>query len=173
MGRRTLIASCATGAGGVAAAAAVTPLSLSSTLVVVAAVAALVALPVLVRAIVHTEVPTTAEAPFREALHALAARSARPPDRPVDLLALTRNAYDLNVRFRPFVAGLVRDLLAVRARVDLANEPERARALLGPELRELVWPARGTSHSYSDPGLAPDRLQRLLDDLEELERLAP
>jgi hypothetical protein len=173
VGRRTLIASCAAGVGGVAAAAAVTSLSLSSTLAVVAAVAALLALPLLVRAIIGTEVPTTAEAPFGEALRTLAAASPRAPERPVDLLALTRNAYDLNVRFRPFVTAVVRDLLAVRARVDLTSEPERARALLGPELRELVWPPRGLSHSYSDPGLAPERLQRLLDDLEELERIAP
>jgi hypothetical protein len=170
VGRRTLIACCAAAAAGVAVAAAATDLSLTLTLALVAAVAAAVAVAALVREALRIE-PSGTELPYAEACTALSARAVRAPERPSDLLRLTRNAYDLNVHFRPFVTAVVRDLLAVRARVDLAREPDRARALLGPELRELLWPQRRLSLSYSDPGLDPDRLRRLLDDLDRLESL--
>jgi hypothetical protein len=170
VGRRTLIATCAAGAAGVGLAVVWTDLSLSLTLALLAAVAAAVSLPLLVRAVLRIE-PRATDQPYAQACRALTARSAPAPARPRDLLALTRNAYDLNVHFRPFMTGVVRDLLRVRARVDLARDPDRARTLLGPELCELVWPREHRSLDYSDPGLDPDRLQRLLDDLDGLDSI--
>ena len=171
MGRRTLIASAVAGACGVAAAAAVADLSAARTLVLVAAVAAVAAPPLLVRALLDVEPPAQG-APWEDACRALARGDAGAPDRPSDLLALTKNAYDLDVHFRPFVRDVVRELLAVRARVDLAREPDRARALLGPELRELLWPRGRVSRAYTEPGLDRERLHRLLDELDELETIA-
>jgi hypothetical protein len=171
VGTRTLIACAVAGAVGVAAAIRLTTLSPGVTLALVGGVAAVLALPFFVRAILGLDAESESAGPFADAVAALTTPASVSPKRPSDLLALTRNGYDLNVHFRPFVTGVVRDLLAVRARVDLVHDPARARALLGPELRELVWPARDVARNYSDPGLDAARLGRLLDELEQLERI--
>lgn len=69
---------------------------------------------------------------------------------------------------RPLLTRITEVLLRDRAGVDLAAEPERARALLGAAAWTLVDPARPPSDDSHSPGIALGRIDELLTRLEEL-----
>jgi hypothetical protein len=171
MGRLTFVVPAAIGgAVGIALAASHERIGLVAVIALVAIVGALVAQPLLLRELTHVH-PTADAPPYERVREEAAARAFRGPSLAYtrDLLALAGNAYDLHFRFRPVLTGVVADLLALRARVDLYDQPEQARALVGPDLWELIGPDRPVPEGgFSDPGLEGARLHRLLDDLERM-----
>lgn len=171
MGRLTFVLPAVIGGVfGIALAASHERLGLVAVLALVAMVGALAAQPLLLRELTHVHAAGV-EPPYQRVRDEVAVRSFRGPSVAYtrDLLALAGNAYDLHFRFRPVLIGVVSDLLAVRARVDLHDQPEQARALVGSDLWELVRPDRPVPEGrFTEPGLDPPRLHRLLDDLERI-----
>ena len=85
-----------------------------------------------------------------------------------EVLMAISSAYDLHRRFRPLVLSLARELLSSRRGIDLAREPDRARAVLGEDTWELVRPDRPAPAERSEPGIDAERLGRVVASLEAL-----
>ena len=83
--------------------------------------------------------------------------------------AATSHAGDLHVRLRPILREIAADGLRRRG-VELDAQPQAAQALLAPETWELVRPDRPRPDDPFARGLAPARLDAVLDDLEALLR---
>ena len=81
----------------------------------------------------------------------------------------TAHAGDLHLRLRPIVREIAADGLRRRG-VELDAQPQAAQALLAPETWELVRPDRPRPDDPFARGLAPARLDAVLDDLEALLR---
>jgi hypothetical protein len=103
------------------------------------------------------------------------ARRPPGPRRPDDLSRLedqvslaTSAAVDVYLRLRPPLREAAAQRLRARHGVDLDRDPVRARALLGEETWELVRPDLEPPSDRFGPGIAPARLDRVLDALEAL-----
>jgi hypothetical protein len=83
--------------------------------------------------------------------------------------AATSHAGDLHLRLRPILREIAADGLRRRG-VDLDAQPQAAQALLAPDTWELVRPDRPRPGDAFARGLAPARLNAVLDDLEALLR---
>ena len=81
----------------------------------------------------------------------------------------TTHAGDLHLRLRPILREIAVDGLH-RHGVELDAQPQAAQKLLAPETWELVRPDRPRPDDAFAPGLAPKRLDAVLDDLEALLR---
>ncbi|HET6793343.1 MAG TPA: hypothetical protein VFH45_02805 [Acidimicrobiales bacterium] len=108
---------------------------------------------------------------------AVAGRGRHGPERPAALEELERlvtfavgrsGASDLHFRLRP----LLRDMAARRLRtahgVDLDADPEKARALLGDDLFDLVRADRPPPADRLGPGLEVDTMAGVVERLERL-----
>lgn len=78
-----------------------------------------------------------------------------------------QSAGDVHVRVRPLLREIADPLLR-REGVGLDSEPQRARALLGEELWEVVRPDRPRPQDRRAPGLTRSELERLVERLERL-----
>jgi hypothetical protein len=101
--------------------------------------------------------------------------AARRPQRLPELERLERevelggaSAYDLHYRLRPTLRELAGGLLAARRGIDLDREPDRARAVLGEEVWELVRAGREPPDDRRAPGLPPEGLARVVSTLERV-----
>ena len=83
--------------------------------------------------------------------------------------AATSHAGDLHLRLRPILREIAADGLRRRG-VELDAQPQAAQALLAPDTWELVRPDRPRPDDAFARGLAPARLNAVLDDLEALLR---
>ncbi len=83
--------------------------------------------------------------------------------------AATSHAGDLHLRLRPIVREIAADGLRRRG-VELDAQPQAAQELLAPDTWELVRPDRPRPDDAFARGLAPGRLDAILDDLEALLR---
>jgi hypothetical protein len=83
--------------------------------------------------------------------------------------AATSHAGDLHLRLRPILREIAADGLRRRG-IELDAQPQAAQALLAPETWELVRPDRPRPDDAFARGLAPARLNAVLDDLEALLR---
>ena len=83
--------------------------------------------------------------------------------------AATSHAGELHLRLRPILREIAANGLRRRG-VDLDAEPQAAQELLAPETWELVRPDRPRPDDAFARGLAPARLNAVLDDLETLLR---
>jgi hypothetical protein len=81
----------------------------------------------------------------------------------------TTHAGDLHLRLRPILREIAADGLRRRG-VELDAQPQDAQKLLAPETWELVRPDRPRPDDAFAPGVAPKRLDAVLDDLEALLR---
>ena len=81
----------------------------------------------------------------------------------------TAHAGDLHVRLRPILREIAADGLRRRG-IELDAQPQAAQRLLAPGTWELVRPDRPRPDDAFAPGLAPKRLDAVLDDLEALLR---
>jgi hypothetical protein len=81
----------------------------------------------------------------------------------------TTHAGDLHLRLRPILREIAADGLRRRG-VELDAQPHAAQKLLAPETWELVRPDRPRPDDAFAPGIAPKRLDAVLDDLEALLR---
>ena len=109
--------------------------------------------------------------PRRSALDHAWARPLPQPPRPADLRRLEQTLYfasasatDLHHRLRPLLREIAALRLAERHGVALDAEPERARAVLGPDLWEVVRPDRAEPVGPAR-GLDPATLRSLVDTL--------
>jgi hypothetical protein len=103
-----------------------------------------------------------------------AAGAARSGEESGDLASVQRrvatgtvHAGDLHLRLRPVLREVASEGLRRRG-VDLDGEPARAEGMLAPDTWELVRPDRPRPDDPFAPGLAPRRLDVVLDDLEAL-----
>jgi hypothetical protein len=83
--------------------------------------------------------------------------------------AATSHAGELHLRLRPILREIAANGLRRRG-VDLDAQPQAAQQLLAPETWELVRPDRPRPADAFARGLAPARLDAVLDDLEALLR---
>ena len=83
--------------------------------------------------------------------------------------AATSHAGDLHLRLRPILREIAADGLRRRG-IELDAQPQAAQALLAPDTWELVRPDRPRPDDAFARGLAPARLNAVLDDLEALLR---
>ena len=83
--------------------------------------------------------------------------------------AATSHAGDLHLRLRPIVREIAADGLRRRV-VELPAQPQAAQELLAPDTWALVRPDRPRPDDAFARGLAPARLDAILDDLEALLR---
>jgi hypothetical protein len=100
-------------------------------------------------------------------------RAAAP--RPAALARLEREvsmagstAFDVHFFLRPALIELAGGLLSSRRGIDLEEEPERAQAVLGDDVWELVRPDRPQPLERLGTGIKPDRLERVVSTLEHL-----
>jgi hypothetical protein len=80
----------------------------------------------------------------------------------------TGTAFDVHFRLRPVLRSIASGQL-LRRGVDLERQPDRARALLGPSVWELVRPGRPAPDDRAAPGLPLAEIERAVDDLERPE----
>ena len=83
--------------------------------------------------------------------------------------AATSHAGDLHLRLRPILREIAADGLRRRG-VELDAQPQAAQELLAPDTWEIVRPDRPRPDDAFARGLAPARLDAILDDLEALLR---
>jgi hypothetical protein len=79
----------------------------------------------------------------------------------------TGTAFDVHFRLRPLLAPLAAGIL-LRRGVDPARRPDEARALLGPDLWELLRPDRPAPDDRTAAGISLVAVERMVDDLERL-----
>jgi hypothetical protein len=98
-----------------------------------------------------------------------------PPAPPAELEALGRtltlasvSAVYAHNRLRPELRAIAADLLAWRQGIDLAAEPDAARAALGEATWELLRPDREEPEDHDAPGLPVPLLARIVAELEEV-----
>lgn len=105
---------------------------------------------------------------------ALAPRTSAPA-RPPSLAKLERevsmgaeNAFDTHFRLRPLFRDVTASLLLARHGVDLGRHPDRAHALLGPDLWELARPDAEAPADRSGPGAPVSTIEAAVADLERI-----
>ena len=77
--------------------------------------------------------------------------------------------HDLHFHLRPLIQEIARARLARRHGIDLDQEPERARALMGSgRVWELIRPDRERPKDWQARGWSEPELERLMDELEDL-----
>jgi len=76
-------------------------------------------------------------------------------------------AFDLHFRLRPHLVRVAATRLAARG-VSLQAEPDRARALLGPDVWDLVRPDREPPEDRAGRGVDLARLRRVVDQLHAI-----
>jgi hypothetical protein len=119
------------------------------------------------RALSHTLPPLRRAAPASASSAGEGTGDREHLDRVVS--AATSHAGELHLRLRPILREIAANGLRRRG-VDLDAEPQAAQELLAPETWELVRPDRPRPDDAFARGLAPARLNAVLDDLEALLR---
>jgi hypothetical protein len=108
--------------------------------------------------------------PFDAAFAAKSLPAARPAslariEREVTLS--TGTAFDVHYRLRPVLRTVATGLL-LRRGIDLERSPERAHAVLGPDVWELVRPDRPPPSNRTAPGMPIAEVERAVDQLEQI-----
>ena len=127
-----------------------------------------IALVVAVRALRRADPP---ESPLRDPTSSVERRRRPPPSlaRLEQLAALgVASSFDLQYRFVPPLRSIASGLLASRRRVDLDNQQETARDVLGEEVWELVRPKRPAPEDRISRGITPADLTRVVESLERV-----
>ena len=116
---------------------------------------------------------TIAVLPASDDLGELLRRRERREERLPQLATLERgldsgrwSTLDLHHRLRPLVCEIAAARLARGHGVDLERETERAHALVGPRVWELVRPEREPPQERLAPGWPPKELWALVEELE-------
>ena len=136
---------------------------MNAALAVLAVVVAAGAVRALIETLPPMRRPTSGQAPST----AVATGDRERLDRVVS--TATTHAGDLHLRLRPILREIAADGLRRRG-VELDAQPQAARELLAAETWELVRPDRPRPDDAFARGLAPARLDAVLDDLEALLR---
>ena len=117
----------------------------------------------------HRSVPRRASA-----FDAAFAPGRRARARPASLERLEREvvlangtAFDVHYRLRPALRTIASGLL-LRRGVDLERSPERAEALAGTTVWDLIRPDRPSPEDRTGPGIPLETVERAVDDMERL-----
>ena len=78
------------------------------------------------------------------------------------------NAHELHYRLRVRVREIAATRLSARRGIDLEREPEAARAVLEPELWDLLRPDREQPADRFGPGLGVVQLRAVMDGLDRI-----
>ena len=78
------------------------------------------------------------------------------------------NAHELHHRLRVRVREIAATRLSVRRGIDLERQPEAARAVLEPELWDLLRPDRELPADRFGPGLGVVQLRAVMDGLDRI-----
>lgn len=121
---------------------------------------------------IRAHYPPLDDAEWRRALRPTVATQP-PPEELVRLTSLVRfsaaSGREVHDRLRPVLRAIATERLATRRGVDLAAQPEAARALLGEAAWELVRPDRPPPPSDRPTrGLPPSELLAMLDVVERI-----
>ena len=107
--------------------------------------------------------------------HGIAEAAAPPPARLPELARVEREVvlstgseFDQQLRVKPLLRDVAAHRLWTRRGVDLDENPERARELLGPEVWELVKPGPPEADRRYWRGLDIAGLGRIVDQIEAL-----
>lgn len=99
-------------------------------------------------------------------------RPQPPPEQLARLVSLLRfssmTSGDLHVRLRPLLRDVAGYRLAARHGVDLASQPDLARAILGPAAWDLVRPDRPEPADRQARGADPETLAAIIAALESV-----
>jgi hypothetical protein len=131
------------------------------------AVAAVLVAAGALRALVQTLPPLRRAAPASRSSLGEGTGDREHIDRVVS--AATSHAGELHLRLRPILREIAANGLRRRG-VDLDADPQAAQELLAPETWEIVRPDRPRPDDAFARGVAPGRLNAVLDDLEGLLR---
>lgn len=108
-------------------------------------------------------------------LEQLLQRPTRHTEGVMELDALSRridtaanSAFEVHFGLRPMLRQLAATRLAGRHGIDLDDQPERSRALIGEQLWELVRPDRQPPDDRFAKGLTPSQVGQLIDQLEAI-----
>ena len=77
-------------------------------------------------------------------------------------------AFDLHYRLRPTLIELAAALLSARRGIDLEQEPDRAHAVLGDDVWDLVRPDRPQPLERLGVGIDAAHLERVVSALEQV-----
>jgi hypothetical protein len=121
--------------------------------------------------LLRAEEPEPVPSAFDAALRRRGRETARLPElarleREVTLA--TASAFDLHYRLRPILREIAGGLLFTRRGIDLDQQADRARAVLGEEAWRLVQPDRPPPGDRHGPGLPPAELARVIERLEAI-----
>ena len=127
-----------------------------------------VALVVVLRAVRRADPPET---PLRDGAMPTEGSRHPPPSlaRLEQLVALgVASSFDLQYRLVPPLRSTAAGLLASRRRIELDEQPEQARRILGDATWELVRPGRPAPQDRRSRGIAPADLTEVVDSLERV-----
>jgi hypothetical protein len=121
--------------------------------------------------LLRADEPEPAPSAFDAALRRREREAVRLPElarleREVTLAAAS--AFDLHYRLRPILREVAGGLLFARRGIDLDQQPDRARAVLGDEAWRLVEPGRPPPGDRHGPGVPPEELARVIERLEAI-----
>ncbi len=121
-------------------------------------------------ALVRAAYPST-PSPFVMSLRQPPAATTRPAalarlEREVSMAGST--AFDVHFFLRPTLIELAGGLLSSRRGIDLEEDPERARIVLGDDVWELVRPDRPQPIDRIGTGIEPARLEHVVSTLEHI-----
>ena len=119
---------------------------------------------------VHRAYPT-GNSPFLASLRTTSLKAERPgslarTERELSMAGAA--AFDVHFRLRPVLSELATDLLSTRRGIDLERSPERAHAVLGDDVWEIVRPDRPEPEQRHAPGLDEAELGRIVTALERV-----
>lgn len=117
--------------------------------------------------LVQSAAPTAVPSLFERS----AARAGAPPLVELEqlryrLATSQSSAFDFHFRLRPRLFGLAAARLERRYGIDPSRQPERARAVLGEQVWELLRPDREPPRDIREPGLTRRELRLLIEALE-------
>jgi hypothetical protein len=97
------------------------------------------------------------------------------PNRPAALLEIEQrvsfakvSAFDYQGRLRPLLIDIATQRLAASAHIDLSQQPDAAKALLGSAVWEEIQGAAGAGDPRDQPGMTAPRLRVIVDRLESI-----
>jgi hypothetical protein len=115
--------------------------------------------------------PRSGRSAIAEALETEPRKAVPPPDldRTERVLSMSTNAaFDVHFRLRPILREIAEQRLTDRRGLRLDSGDRRVREALGDEVWELVRPEREAPSQRFGQGIAPERLERVIERLETL-----
>lgn len=85
-----------------------------------------------------------------------------------EVVLATGSGFDRQLRLGPLVRDIARHKLWTRRGIDLDDQPERARELLGPEVWTVLRAGRPEPNARYQPGASIAELRQIVERIEKL-----